>query len=402
MSFENCCAMRDSAERSVTEHVDVVIIGGGIHGVGVAQAAACDGYSVLVLEQAGLASATSGSSSKLIHGGLRYLEGLHFSLVRESLRERSLLLKLAPELVQLQAFHIPIYPGTSRRPMTIRAGLSLYALLGGLRPANRFRALRPGEWQDLDGLDTKHLQAVYQYYDAQTDDEALTRAVMQSAADLGAGLQCPAEFTTAEITADGCTVHYSHNGMDKSCSSGVLVNAAGPWINAVAGRIHPPPPTTAVDLVQGTHLVLEGRLEKGGYYLEAPADRRAVFLLPWKGRMLLGTTETVYSGDPAAVAPLAGEEAYLLETLQHYFPQRPQKVVERFAGLRVLPAAGSTVFARSRETRLETDDPHRPRVVAIYGGKLTGYRATAQRVMRLLHRTLPSRKPVANTGRLKL
>jgi glycerol-3-phosphate dehydrogenase len=286
--------------------------------------------------------------------------------------------------------------------MTIRAGLGLYAILGGLRPANRFRMLRPREWQDLDGLDTSHLQAVYQYFDAQTDDAALTRAVMQSALDLGAGLQCPAEFIAAEIAADGCTVHYSLNGVDKSCSSGVLVNAAGAWVNAVAARIQPPPSTAAVDLVQGTHLILDGRLEKGGYYLEAPADRRAVFLLPWKGRMLLGTTETVFTGDPAAVAPLAGEEAYLLETLQHYFPRRPQKVVDRIAGLRVLPAAGSTVFARSRETRFETDNPRRPRVVAIYGGKLTGYRATARRVMRLLHRTLPSRKPVASTSHLGL
>lgn len=386
----------------MTEHFDVVIIGGGIHGVGVAQAAACDGYSVLVLEQTGLASATSGSSSKLIHGGLRYLEGLHFSLVRESLRERSLLLKLAPDLVHLQTFYIPIYPGTSRRPMTIRAGLSLYALLGGLRPANRFGTLRPGEWLDLDGLETRHLQAVYQYYDAQTDDAALTRAVMQSAVDLGAGLQCPAEFTAAEIADDGCSVHYSLNGADKSCSSSVLVNAAGAWINAVAARIQPPPFTTAVDLVQGTHLILDGCLEKGAYYLEAPADRRAVFLLPWKGRMLLGTTETVYHGDPADVAPLAGEEAYLLETLRHYFPHRPQNVVDRIAGLRVLPAAERAVFARSRETRIGTDNPRRPRSVAIYGGKLTGYRATAQRVMRVLHRTLPSRKPVANSAHLEL
>jgi glycerol-3-phosphate dehydrogenase len=170
----------------------------------------------------------------------------------------------------------------------------------------------------------------------------------------------------------------------------------------VAARIQPPPFTTAVDLVQGTHLILDGRLEKGAYYLEAPADRRAVFLLPWKGRMLLGTTETVYHGDPADVAPLAGEEAYLLETLRHYFPHRPQNVVDRIAGLRVLPAAERAVFARSRETRIGTDNPRHPRCVAIYGGKLTGYRATAQRVMRVLHRTLPSRKPVANTARLGL
>lgn len=380
----------------------MVVIGGGIHGVGVAQAAACGGYSVLLLEQTGLASATSGRSSKLIHGGLRYLEGLHFSLVRESLKERALLLKLAPELVQLHAFHIPIFPETSRRPLTIRAGLSLYALLGDLRAANRFRKLPPGEWADLDGLETSRLQAVYRYYDAQTDDGELTRAVMRSAMELGAELRCPAVFSAAEIETRACSVGYTVNGTSESCKAAVLVNAAGPWINTVAGRISPAPLSVAVDLVQGSHLVLEGHIERGAYYLEAPADRRAVFVLPWKGRTLLGTTETLYRGDPAQVAPLPAEEAYLLETLGYYFPRRPQKVVERFAGLRVLPDAGKTLSARSRETRLVTDDAGRPRVVAIYGGKLTSYRATAQRVMRLLQRTLPERTPVADTARLGL
>lgn len=383
-------------------HFDVVVIGGGVHGAGVAQAAASGGYSVLLLEQTGLASATSGRSSKLIHGGLRYLEGLHLSLVRESLRERALLLKLAPGLVQLQAFHIPIFPETSRRPLTIRAGLSLYALLGGLRAANRFRSVRSTEWSDLDGLETSRLQAVYRYYDAQADDAALTRAVMRSAVELGAELCCPAKFTAAEIGDQGCNVRYTLNGATQSCTSSMLVNAAGPWINAVAGRIAPIPPAVPVDLVQGSHLILEGSVEQGAYYLESPADRRPVFVLPWKGRTLLGTTETSYRGDPAKVVPLAAEEAYLLETLRHYFPRRPQRVVDRFAGLRVLPAAGNTLSARSRETRLVTDAARRPRVVAIYGGKLTGYRATAQRVMRLLRRTLPARTPVADTARLTL
>jgi len=386
----------------VSERYDVVVIGGGIHGVGVAQAAACGGYSVLLLEQTGLASATSGRSSKLIHGGLRYLEGLHFSLVRESLKERALLLKLAPELVRLQAFYIPIYPETSRRPLTIRAGLSLYALLGGLHAASRFRKLRSGEWPELDGLETERLQAVYRYHDAQVDDAELTRAVMRSAVDMGAVLRCPAEFLAAEIAAHGCTVRYTMNGASGSCTTAVLVNAAGPWINTVAGRISPAPPAVTVDLVQGSHLILEGRLGKGGYYLESPADRRPVFLLPWKDRTLLGTTETLYTGNPADVVPLGVEEAYLLETLRHYFPRRPHRIVDRFAGLRVLPAAGSMMSARSRETRLVADALRRPRLVSIYGGKLTGYRATAQRVMLLLQSTLPARAPVTDTARVAL
>ena len=160
---------------------DVVIIGGGIHGVGVAQAAAAAGHRVLLLEKTALASATSSRSSKLIHGGLRYLESAQFGLVRGSLRERTLLLQLAPDLVRRLPFHIPVYAGTTRRPFTIRAGLSLYALLGNLAPDCRFASLPRTDWPDLDGLATDGLQAVFRYYDAQTDDAALTRAVMASA-----------------------------------------------------------------------------------------------------------------------------------------------------------------------------------------------------------------------------
>ncbi|MGD2112187.1 MAG: FAD-dependent oxidoreductase [Gammaproteobacteria bacterium] len=386
----------------MTEHFDVVIIGGGIHGVGVAQAAVCAGYSALVLEKTALASGSSSRSSKLIHGGLRYLEGPDFSLVRESLQERALLLKIAPDLVRLQPFHIPVYGDTSRRPLMIRSGLSLYALLAGFGPSGRFRKLRRAEWSRLDGLATTGLQCVYRYYDAQTNDVRLTQAVMQSALELGARLYCPAEFLAAEIAPDGCRIRYRRNGHLTSCRAGALVNAAGPWINHIADRIHPANGRIDIDLVQGTHLVLEGRLESGCYYLEVPADRRAVFLLPWGDHTLLGTTEHLYTGDPADVAPLDAEEAYLLEVMRHYFPQRPQRVLERYAGLRVLPGSGPAAFHRSRETSLQTDDPRRPRLVWVYGGKLTGYRATGHKVMRLLRRTLPARKTVARTSQLRL
>jgi glycerol-3-phosphate dehydrogenase len=386
----------------MAEHFDVVVIGGGIHGVGVAQAAACDGYSVLVIEKSALANGSSSRSSKLIHGGLRYLEGFNLSLVRESLYERTLLLKLAPELVRLQPFHIPVYADTSRRPLTIRAGLSLYALLGGLRRANRFRALRRHEWDGLDGLETRGLQAVYRYFDAQTNDAGLTRAVMQSAIELGAELACPAEFMAAEIGGSGCRIQYRANGSVRECSSTTLVNAAGPWANTLAARIRPVPETIGIDLVQGAHLIMEGGLEQGCYYMEVPSDRRAVFLLPWGEHALLGTTETHFTGAPDEVAPLAGEEAYLLAVMQHYFPQRSHRVIDRFAGLRVLPAAKHAAFRRSREIRLVADNPATPRVLSIYGGKLTGYRATATKVMRVLQRTLPARQQVARTSRLPL
>ncbi len=386
----------------MTEHYDVLVAGGGIHGVGVAQAAACAGYSVLLLEKTALAAGTSSRSSKLVHGGLRYLEGYDFGLVRESLHERSILLRVAPELVRLRSFHIPVYPDTSRRPLTLRAGLVLYALLGGLHRGSSFRKLHRSEWRQLDGLDTRSLQAVFRYHDAQTNDVELTRAVMQSAIRLGATLACPAEFLAAQVNPDYCAVQYRQGDVDKACTAAVVVNAGGPWARMIDERIDPAPQPVAVDLVQGTHLILEGRLQAGCYYMEAPRDRRAIFLLPWGEHCMLGTTEVDYTGNPADVVPLEQEESYLLEALRHYFPERPTRVLERFAGLRVLPASGSSAFSRSRETMLPLDNRRKPRVVSIYGGKLTGYRATAEKVIDLLERSLPKRRQIARTSEVRL
>ena len=386
----------------MTDQYDVVIVGGGIHGAGVAQAAACYGHSVLLLEQTALAAGTSSRSSKLIHGGLRYLEGLDLGLVRESLAEREILLKIAPDLVKLQAFHIPIYPQTSRRPVVIRAGLTLYALLGGLDRANRFKKIARSQWHNLDGLDTHKLQAVFRYFDAQTNDADLTRAVMQSAIELGAQLNCPAAFIKATIGEQRVDIHYRENAVEKNCTASVMVNAGGPWVNDIAQHISPKAEGVDIELVQGSHLILEGSLTAGCYYMEAPQDQRAVFLLPWGKQTMLGTTEKVYQGDPARVQVLAEEESYLLEVMARYFPQRPQQVTEKFAGLRVLPAANNSAFKRSRETHLSVDNRHKPRSVAIFGGKLTGYRATAEKVMKILQRTLPERRQRAKTAELPL
>ena len=384
------------------DRYDIVVIGGGIHGAGVAQAAACAGHSVLLLEQTGLAAGSSSRSSKLIHGGLRYLEGHDYRLVHESLHERSILLRVAPELVRLQAFHIPVYPDTTRRPLTLWLGLTLYSLLGGLHRGSSFRSLPRRDWAQLDGLDTRNLQAVFRYYDAQTDDVALTRAVMQSAIRLGATLACPAEFRGAELAAGGCAVHYRERGVDKHCDAAVLVNAGGAWANNINSRITPPPAPVPVELVQGAHLVLESPLCRGCYYLEAPQDRRAVFLLPWGEHSLLGTTERIYTGDPGQATVQTDEEMYLLEVLGHYFPQRQGRIIDRFAGLRVLPADGRSTFSRSRETHLAMDDTEHPRLVSIFGGKLTGYRATAGKVMHLLADNLPQRRRIANTAEVRL
>ncbi len=387
-------------------HYDVVIIGGGIHGAGVAQAAAAKGYSVLVLEQTGIGSGTSSRSSKLIHGGLRYLETGQFHLVRESLREREWLLRIASDLVKRIPFYIPIYKTSLRGCLTISLGLSLYALLGRLGKHVRFKIIPKVEWPNLDGIDLLNLSAVYQYWDAQTDDQALTQAVMRSAQDLGATLCLPAQFERAHRESDGFRLSYFHEGNRRHCKATTLINAAGPWLTQVLNHITPPVVPVETVLVQGTHIIVGGKIKNGIYYLEAPTDQRPVFVIPWKGRTLVGTTETAYTGDPAKVSATEAEMAYLLSTLAFYFPKfralKKTQIESAFSGLRVLPGGQDAFGARPRETVLKVDDPTEPRLLTIYGGKLTTYRLTAQKIMERLAGSLPKREGKANPLELEL
>lgn len=377
---------------------DVAIIGGGIQGAGLAQAAAAAGCRVLLLEKSHPASGTSSRSSKLIHGGLRYLETAQFSLVRESLHERKLLLQNAPDLVKLVPFYIPIYKHTTRRPWQIHAGLSLYAFLGG----GSYRSLPRNAWKKLAGLKQDGLQAVFEYHDGQTDDAALTQAVIESAKQLAAEVLFPATFLNATRSAAGYRVRYHHDDQDKESEARILINTAGPWINLIRERIDPTPPSIEIDLVQGAHIILDKPLTTGILYVEAPADQRAVFIMPWHGTTLVGTTETIYQGEPDHVHPLDSEKTYLLESLQHYIPNHGATVIDSFAGLRVLPAAKSSAFKRSRETIFMTDFSEHAAYVGVYGGKLTGYRATAEKVMKLLEPMLPQRTCKAATDSIHL
>ena len=380
---------------------DVGIIGGGIHGAGAAQAAAAAGYSVVLLEQTGLAHGTSSRSSKLIHGGLRYLESAQISLVRESLRERETLLRLAPELVRLVPFYIPVYRDTARRPWQVRLGLSAYAILTGLTPHARFDRVPRNRWHKLDGLETHGLQHVFRYWDAQTNDADLTRAVMQSAIALGAVLLCPAQMCSALRTDEGFTLRYLTADQEKTLNCRALVNAAGPWANHVLERIEPAPSKFPIELVQGTHIEVQGPVNQGVYYVEA-SDRRGVLIIPWQGHTLVGTTEHGYDGDPAEVRPLDHEVDYLLQTLHHYFPGHDANIVDSFAGLRVLPKSEDSAFHRPREPVLQCDEGLQPRLITIYSGKLTAYRATAAKLVARLQPILGRPPPKADTRELPL
>jgi glycerol-3-phosphate dehydrogenase len=389
----------------VADKYDVVVVGAGVNGAGIAQAAVAAGHSVLLLDKTGIAAGTSSRSSKLIHGGLRYLESLHFGLVREALRERALMLKLAPDLVRLQDFYIPVYKDARRPPLLVRTGLTLYSILAGMRPEARYASIPRSRWDQLDGLNTEGLQAVFRYMDAQTDDALLTEAIIQSATGLGCQVLIPGTLQSATLVSDGCEVNFLAGDTQHSCHARVLVNAAGPWVNQVLGRIRCELQPQAIHLVQGTHILLPGSVSKGIYYVEAQRDGRAIFVMPWKGGTLVGTTETPFRGDPDKVRPLASEKRYLLRVLQRAFPRYPTGVahiIDAFAGLRVLPASRGHAFHRSREVWFSCDRERAPRLLNVYGGKLTSWRATGEKVMRRLSPALPGAKPKGDTRRLVL
>ncbi|WNZ57216.1 FAD-dependent oxidoreductase [Microbulbifer sp. MKSA007] len=371
---------------------DVLVVGAGIQGAGAAEVLATNHYSVVILEQLGIAAATSSRSSKLIHGGLRYLESGQFRLVYECLRERKWLLDNKPELVRMVPFYIPIYQHSKRPAWLVRFGLSLYSLLSGLSNTDSyFRRIPKSQWDSLPGLNREGLKEVFRYNDAQTDDAALTRDVVASAVAHGAQIICPGSLVGAEVTGDGVRVDYVANGKLSTLRTRALINCSGPWVANTNARCSPPVELPPIDLVAGTHILLPLSLGDKIYYVEAD-DGRAIFVMPWQDKTLVGTTERPYFGDPRDVTPTLEEESYLLQTVQKYFSQarelNGEDICESYSGLRVLPEMEKSPFARSRETIICCDDNKKPRILAVAGGKLTSYRATARKLLNKLEPTL--------------
>lgn len=403
----NTAGLTNGKNLAFNSHYDAVVIGGGIQGVGCAQALAAKGFSVLLLEKNSLGSGTSSRSSKLIHGGLRYLETAQISLVRKSLNERAVLCKVAPNLVKLKSFYLPIYRSQRVGPIKMAAGLALYALLGNLRRDARFSYVPKSKWSSLGGIKQQDLICVYHYFDAQTDDRQLTQLVAQSASKLGATIAEDATFHQADRNTLGtidiefsCTTQATHEtNLNASTShkvtASVVVNAAGPWVEQVQSKITYAGSGPNIALVQGTHIELDAPLNDGIFYIESPIDKRAVFVMPWQGHTMVGTTESQHTGDPGS--PLASdvEVDYLHKTLLHYFPNYTGKLIKRWAGLRVLPqpeehaASTNRPFSRqARDTIVHTDNAQRPQAISLYGGKLTAYRVTANDVLMEALKTL--------------
>jgi glycerol-3-phosphate dehydrogenase len=373
---------------------DLLVLGGGITGAGVALDATLRGYRVALVDRGDFAGGTSSASSKLVHGGLRYLEHGEFGLVHEALRERNLLLRNAPHLVEPLRFVLPFYQHMRRAPWQWRLGLTLYDLLAGRAKLRRSRPLPARqllrEFPDLRGAD---LVGGAEYFDARMDDARLCLEVVRSAAELGAVAANYVEavgFEYSDGRVAGARLVDRAGGGALTVRARQVLNATGPWVDRVrrlAGEDEAP----RLQPTRGAHLLLPDRGLAAAFLLLHPADGRVFFVIPWLGRTLLGTTDTVCDEAPDAPAVTPGDIAYLLEGYNHYFQTTftADDVVSGFAGLRPLLRGGAgEPSALSREFAV-FDGPSG--LVSVAGGKYTTYRHMAQVVTDELARRLGRR-----------
>ena len=366
---------------------DLLIIGGGINGVGIARDASGRGLRVALCEMDDLGSATSSASTKLIHGGLRYLEHFEFRLVREALAEREVLLAIAPHIVRPMRFVMPHAPGL-RPAWMLRAGLFLYDRLSRrvTLPASHAVDLPTSPY----GVALKpEFRRGFVYSDCWVDDSRLVVANARDAADHGARVMTRTRFEGATRRRDAwrANLRCVDKAMQFELDARVLVNATGPWVTRTLSLLPQIEQRHRVRLVKGSHIVVP-RVYPGDHALILQNDDdRVVFIIPFEEHYsLIGTTDVVVSGDPAAVSVGEDEIAYLCRAVGRYLtrPVSAAEIVWRFAGVRPLFDDGERQASRvSRDYALELEDDQAA-ILNVYGGKLTTYRRLAERAVELL------------------
>ena len=362
---------------------DAVVIGGGINGVAVARDASLRGLSVCLLEQGDFASGTSSKSTKIAHGGLRYLRHLEFGLVRESQRERRVLRALLPHLVQPLSFCYPVYKGGPDAFWKVRLGVAVYGFLGGPGGVERHRGLSADAALAANPLVRGDgLTGAIRYWDDRMDDARICLETALSAE--AAGAVCLSYVGAEEVRRDGRGFEVDYRdvpgGARGTVRCGAIVNCAGPWSDAVLSRLAGVP-THNLALTKGVHIVIPRLSGEDALILENPGDGRTFFAIPWEDATLVGTTDTRYEGDPAGVQVETEDVAYLLEAAGHYLPRagiRREHVVHAFAGLRPLVAPRDASVAEGAISRRHRVMVGPEGVVTLIGGKYTTFRAMAE------------------------
>ncbi|MBI3936692.1 MAG: glycerol-3-phosphate dehydrogenase [Betaproteobacteria bacterium] len=376
------------------DRVDLLVVGGGINGAGIARDAAGRGLSVLLVEQGDLGCATSSASSKLIHGGLRYLEQYEFRLVREALAEREVLLRSAPHIVRPMRFVMPHVPEL-RPAWVIRLGLVLYDYLG------RRHALPGSHGVDLArsrygaGLKPQFKRG-FVYSDCQVDDARLVVLTARAAADLGAAVMPRTRLVAAE-RAEGVwrAELRSEGGTRMQVEARAVANVAGPWVKKVLTDILRQPSTVGLRLVQGSHIVVPRLYEGDHAFILQNDDRRVIFACPYQGRYtLVGTTEVTCEGDPARCEASVPEIEYLCRAVNRYFLREvgSADVAWSYCGIRPLFDDGSanpSMVTRDYMLRVDGARNEAP-VLSVFGGKITTHRRLAEHALSKLAPWFPA------------
>lgn len=388
---------------------DLIVIGAGINGAGIAREAALSGLKVLLVEKDDLGSGATATSSRLIHGGLRYLEHYEFSLVRESLRERERLLSAAPHLVKPLPLTLPIYEGHSRGPLMIRLGMIAYDLLSYDKSLPRHRMFTRSQALEAEpGLQPEGLKAAARYYDAQAvfPERLVVENVLDAVAN-GAVVRTHTAVDGFEIEAGvvrGVHLVDMLTGERDSAYATVTVNVAGPWVDDVIEEFGVSPAwKRLIGGTKGSHIVVERfpGAPEDALYIEARQDGRPYFIIPWNDLYLIGTTDLRFEGDEDRVVASEEEIAYLLTETNLAIPGAGltrDDVLYTFSGLRPLPyQAEGAEGAISRKHNVKDHAPQIEGLLSVIGGKLTTYRSLAEEAVDDVYKKLGRKAPKSKT-----
>ena len=378
---------------------DIFIIGGGINGAGIARDASGRGLKVYLAEKGKVGSATSSWSSKLIHGGLRYLENYEFKLVAESLREREVITQIAPSITKPLPFVIP-HTKKLRSKLLIRLGLFLYDNLGGkTKIPKSSKVIFAEQYQNI--LQSKFTEG-FRYYDVQVDDKKLVEMNIDDAKKMGAIIAEDTKVINANRIDNYWEITLNNN---EKIKSKILINAAGPWINETVNNVLKINAKKSIRLVRGSHIITKKLYEDEVAFTLQNEDNRVVFVIPYKGEYsLIGTTEVdVDTPDNPSISN--EEKIYLINTINNHFIKQisQEDIVETYSGIRPLieDFKDATKVTRDYIFDLNEDDSQAP-LLNIYGGKLTTYRKLAENVLLALNKYIPVNKKNSWTAKQKL
>ena len=364
---------------------DVIIIGAGINGCGIARELAMSGKSVTVIDKSTIGSGTSSKSSRLIHGGLRYLETLQFKLVREALLDRQELLRLYPDLVKMKSFYIPIFKPSPRPAWMIWFGLKFYDLLSGKNKQHHSKVI-PRKQFNIHAASFKQegLKAVFHYYDAKTNDLHLTQRVAQDAIASGAIFYKNTHISSIAKDNDSFTVRTSQGDF----TAPILINATGPWIDEVNTKFELPA-KFSIRKISGIHIIVKGLLTSDLMFMQTK-QKRIFFVIPEpnNNQTLIGTTEREETDSIDNIVVNEEDIEYLIKNINNYlkpgFQILRNNIKEAYIGIRPLVAEAENPTNLSREYELDKHTFGNTTLLHVFGGKLTTYLSLARKVNKIL------------------